>query len=72
MNLTLEKGERLAMGGKGRGEIGGEAEEVTGVVANAPTIAGLGKRYRKFSRWGMAVTDTVHLKSLHSLLLLRD
>ena len=33
------------MGGKGRGEIGGEAGEVTGVVANAPTTDGLGKRY---------------------------
>ena len=28
MNLTLEKGERLAMGGKGRGEIGGEAGQM--------------------------------------------
>ena len=26
------------MGGKGRGEIGGEAGEVTGVVADAPTM----------------------------------
>ena len=37
MNLALEKGERVTTGGKGRGEIGGEAGEVTGVVADAPT-----------------------------------
>ena len=29
------------MGGKGKGEIGGEAGEVTGVVTNAPTTDGL-------------------------------
>ena len=43
MNLALEKGERVTMGGKGSGEIGGEAGEVTGVVADAPTTDGLGK-----------------------------
>ena len=43
MNLALEKGERVTTGGKGRGEIGGEAGEVTGVVADAPTTDGLGK-----------------------------
>ena len=30
-------GERVTTGGKGRGEIGGEVGEVTGVVADAPT-----------------------------------
>ena len=49
MNLTLKKGERVTTGGKGRGEVGGEAGEVTGVVAD-----GLGKRYGTFSGWGMA------------------
>ena len=39
MNLALEKGERVTTGGKGRGEIGGEAGEITGVVADAPTKA---------------------------------
>ena len=34
MNLALEKGERVTTGGKGRGETGGEAGEVTGVVAD--------------------------------------
>ena len=42
MNLALEKGERVTTGGKSRGEIGGEAGEVTGVVASAPTKGGLG------------------------------
>ena len=41
MNLALEKGERVTTAGKGRGEIGGEAGEVTGVVADAPTMDGL-------------------------------
>ena len=45
MNLVLEKGERVTMGGKGRSEIGGEVGEVTGMVANVPTTDGLGKRY---------------------------
>ena len=49
MNLVLEKGERLITGGKGRGEIGGEVGEVTGVVANVPTMNGLGKRYGMFN-----------------------
>ena len=54
MNLALEKGERVTMGGISRGEVGGEAGEVTGVVANVPIMNGLGKRYKTFSRWGMA------------------
>ena len=37
MNLALEEGERVTTGGKGRGEIGGEAGEVTGMVADVPT-----------------------------------
>jgi hypothetical protein len=45
MNLALEKGERVTTGGKGIGKIGGEAGEVTGVVADAPTTDGLGKMY---------------------------
>ena len=52
MNLALEKGERVTTGGKGRGEIGGEAGEVTGGVADAPITDGLGKSYRMFSGWG--------------------
>jgi hypothetical protein len=53
MNLMLEKGERVTMGGKGRGEIRGEAVEVTGVFANASTTDGLEERYRAFGGWGM-------------------
>ena len=49
MNLTVEKRERVTTGGKGRGVIGGEAGEATGVVADAPTTDGLGKRYGTFS-----------------------
>ena len=45
MNLALEKGEKVTTGGKGRGEIGGEAGEITEVVVDAPTMDGLGKRY---------------------------
>ena len=41
------------MGGKGRGEIGGEAGDITGLVADVPTMDGLGKRYGMFSGWGM-------------------
>ena len=41
MNLALEKGERVTTGG--------EAGEVTGVVAVAPTTDGLGKMYGTFS-----------------------
>ena len=40
----LEKGERVTTGGKGRCEIRGEAGEVSGVIANAPTTDGPGKR----------------------------
>ena len=54
MNLAFEKGERVTTGGKCRGEIGGEAGEVTGMVADAPTTDGLEKRYGTFSGWGMA------------------
>ena len=54
VNLLLKKRERVTMGGKGRGEIGSEAGEVTGVVAYAPTTDGLGKRYGTFSGGGMA------------------
>ena len=53
MYLALEKEERVTTGGKG-GEIGGEAGEVTGVVADVPTTDGLGKRHGTFSGWGMA------------------
>ena len=45
------------MGGKGRGEIGGKAGEVTGVVANAPTMDGRGKRYGMFSGWGVEAKE---------------
>ena len=45
MNLALEKGERVTMGGKGRGKIKSEAGEVTGVVENAPNTDGLGICY---------------------------
>jgi hypothetical protein len=38
----IVEGERVTTGG--RGEIMGEAGEVTGVVANVPTNDGLGKR----------------------------
>ena len=31
-----------------------DTREVTGVVADAPTMDGLGKRYGTFSGWGMA------------------
>ena len=41
MNLALEKGEKVAMGDKGRGEIRREA--VTEVVANVSTTNGLEK-----------------------------
>ena len=52
MNLALEKGKRVTTGGKGRGEIVGEAGEVTGFVANVPTTDGLGKWHVTFSGWG--------------------
>ena len=44
MNLALERGERVTTGGKGRGEIGGEAGEVTVVVANVHIMDMLGKK----------------------------
>jgi hypothetical protein len=53
MNLVLEKGEEVVMGGKGRGKIRGEAGEVTGVVSNVPTTNGLRERNGAFSVWGM-------------------
>ena len=44
MNLVLEKGERITMGGKGRGEVRGEVKlEVTGVVVDAPATDSLGE-----------------------------
>ena len=49
MNLALGKWESVTMGGKGRGEIRGEAGEVTGVVANMPTMDSPGKRFEAFS-----------------------
>ena len=55
MNLMLGKGERVIMGGKDRGEIGGKAGEITGVVANVPTMDDLGKQYKMFIRWGIVV-----------------
>ena len=54
MEQALEKGVRVTTGGKSRGEIGGEAGEVTGVAADAPTTDGLGERYGTFIGWGMA------------------
>ena len=54
MNLVLEKGERVTTGGKGRGEIGGEAGEVTGVVANVPTTDNLTISYY---RWELTVGE---------------
>ena len=50
----MEKGERVTTVGKSRGEIGGEAGEVTGVVVDEPTTDGLEKRYGTYSGWGMA------------------
>ena len=44
-----EGGERVTMGGKDRGEIGGKAGEITGVVANVPTTDDFGKGYGTFS-----------------------
>ena len=40
----LEKRERVTMGGKGRGEIRGDAGEVSGVIANVPPMDGLRKK----------------------------
>jgi hypothetical protein len=50
----IGEGREVTPGGRGRGEIGGEAGEVTGVVANAPTTDSSAKMYVTFSRWGMA------------------
>ena len=44
MNLVLEKGEKIAMGDNGRGEIGGETGEVTGVVCRCTYHGWLGKK----------------------------
>ena len=54
MDLELEKGERVTTGGKGRGEIGREAGEVTGVVADRATVHSLRNWYGAFSGWRMA------------------
>ena len=63
----LEKRERVTMGGKGKGEIGGEAGEVTGVVANGPTTDGLGKRYGTFIGWGVAaITSDISIPALEA------
>ena len=53
--LALEKGERVTTGGKDRGEVGGEAGETTGLVADPPTMDGLGKRYGTFSGWQLEI-----------------
>ena len=39
-NLVLEKMHMVLLRGKSRGEVRGEAGEVTGVVADAPTTDG--------------------------------
>ena len=74
MNLALEKGERVTTGGKGRGEIGGKAGEVTGVVVDEPTTDGLGKRYGTFSGWGMAAgkRENVLLKNANLTLFMHN
>ena len=46
------EGEKVNKESKDRGEIRGEAGEVTGVVVNRPTMDSLGKRYGEFSEWG--------------------
>ena len=48
--LALETGEKVT-GGKGRGEISGEAGEVTEVVPDVPITDSLGKRYGAFGGW---------------------
>ena len=45
MEGCSESGKKINMGGKARGEIRGEAGEVTGMVTNAPITDGLGKKY---------------------------
>ena len=67
VNPVLEKGKRVTMGGKGRGEIRGEAGEVRGVVANVPTTDGLGKRYGAFGGRGMAARKVEILLVVHRL-----
>ena len=47
MNLVLEKGERVTMGGKGRGEIG----KVTGMFADVSNMDCLRKIYGAFGEW---------------------
>ena len=49
MNLELKKRERerVIKGNKGKGEIG----KITGMVADAPTLDSLGKRYEAFDGW---------------------
>ena len=55
MTSFVEKRERVTSGGKGRGKIGSEAGEVTGMVANAPTKDGRpGKSYGMFSGGGLS------------------
>jgi hypothetical protein len=46
VNVTLEKRERVTMGGKGRDEIRGEVGKVTGMVADS-----LGKKCGAFGGW---------------------
>ena len=48
VNLPLKKSERVTTGGKGRGEIGNEIGKVTGMVADAPSMDSLVKRYGDF------------------------
>ena len=69
MNLALEKGERVTTRGKGRGEIGGEAGKVTGVLANVPTLDGLGKRYGMFSFLSLILFPFPQVAFLSSLIL---
>ena len=57
------------MGGKGRGEIRGEAGKVTRMVADVPTTDGLGKRNGTFSGWGMAAGKWKYCWRLVGLML---
>ena len=54
MNLVLEKGERVTMGGKGRGKIGGKLKRSLGWLQMCLPWMAWGKRYGTFSGWGMA------------------
>ena len=54
MNLALQEGEKVTTGGKSRGEIRDETGEVTGVVADAPTMDRMRKRYGVFCGWRIA------------------